>query len=412
MNTTTYRIEAALLIPGGGDPVAGGVVTIEGGTITYAGPAGGAPPTAGATTVAVPVVMPGMWDCHCHLFGIREANLALLATESVAVRATRIGVDAERALLAGITSLREVGGLGVHLARTIEEGTLPGPHLYAAGALLSTTGGHGDIHSLPESFVTGCDRFGDLEICDGVPACLRAVRRQLRQGAKVIKVCATGGVLSELDHPKHAQFSHEELVAIVEEAARAERVVAAHCHGKAGVMASIRAGIRTIEHGTYVDAEAARAMADTGTILVPTRFVGDAVLRPDSTVPMPEFARAKLRITYRAGRDAVRHAIDAGVTIAAGTDIINSGDQWGRNGGELGLLVECGLSPRQAIEAATANGPLTVGPQAPQTGQLIAGFVADVIAIAANPLDDITVLGDARQITHVWKAGDLVKSAP
>ena len=407
---TTYRIEAGVLIPGTGDPIVDGVVTIEGDTIAFAGPAHAAPPTPGAVTVSVPVVMPGLWDCHCHLFGIRAPDLTLLAVEPVAVRATRIVRDAEHALLAGVTSLREVGGLGVHLARTIAEGTNPGPHVYAAGALLSATGGHGDIHSLPERFVTGCDRFGDLEICDGVPDCLRAVRRQLRQGAKVIKVCATGGVLSELDQPEHAQFSHDELVAIVEEAACAERVVAAHCHGKAGVMAAVRAGVRTIEHGTYVDAEAATAMADTGTILVPTRFVGDSVLGPDATVTMPDFARAKLQVTYRAGRDAVGHALDAGVTIAAGTDIINSGDQWGRNGGELALLVECGLSPLQAIAAATANAPLTVGAQAPRTGQLAAGHVADVITVAANPLDDITVLGDARQVTHVWKAGTLVKT--
>ena len=411
MESSTYRIQADLLIPRVGDAIADGVVAIEDGAVTYAGSAHDAPPTPGAITVTTPVVMPGMWDCHCHLFGIREANLAQLATEPVAVRATRIGLDAERALLAGVTSLREVGGLGVYLARTIEEGTLRGPHIYAAGALLSTTGGHGDIHSLPESVVTSCDRFGDLELCDGVPACLRAVRRQLRVGAKVIKVCATGGVLSEFDQPKHAQFSHEELVAIVEEAARAERVVAAHCHGKAGVMAAVRAGVRTIEHGTYVDAEAARAMADTGTVLVPTRFVGNAVLGADSTVPMPDFARAKLEVTYRAGREAVGHAIAAGVTIAMGTDIINSGDQWGRNGGELALLVECGLSPLQAIEAATANGPLTVGPQATRTGQLAAGFVADVIAVDAHPLDDIAVLGDARQVSHVWRAGHLVKSS-
>jgi imidazolonepropionase-like amidohydrolase len=404
------RIEADILIPGRGAPVVDGCVILRGGVIEYAGRRTAAPPTPDAEPSRVAAVLPGLWDCHCHLFGLREANLQHLASDEVALRATRIGPDVHRALMAGFTSLREVGGLGVHLARSIAEGTLPGPEIYAAGALLSTTGGHGDIHGLPETFVASCDRFHDLELCDGVPECLRAVRRQLRRGARVIKVCATGGVLSELDHPQHAQFSHEELVAIVSEAARAERVVAAHCHGKAGVMAAVRAGVRTIEHGTYLDAEAAQAMADTGTILVPTRFIGHALLAPDSSVEMPDFARRKLTETYRRGREGVAHAIAAGVTIAAGTDILTSGDHWGNNGRELALLVECGLSTAQAIEAATANGPLTVGPQAALTGQLVAGHVADVIAVSANPLDDVEVLADGSNVTHVWRAGVLAKS--
>ena len=257
--------------------------------------------------------------------------------------------------------------------------------------------------------MSSCERLHDLELCDGVPECLRGVRRQLRRGARVIKVCASGGVLSEVDHPEHAQFSHAELCAIVEEAARAERVVAAHCHGKAGIMAAVRAGVQTVEHGTYLDAESARAMADSGTILVATRFIGEALLAEDSSTALPDFARRKLTETYRRGREAVGHAIDAGVTIAVGTDILTSGDMWGYNGRELGLLVECGLSPVQALPAATATGPLTVGPQASRTGVLQAGFDADVIAVGENPLDDIAVLADSEQISHVWRAGSMVK---
>jgi imidazolonepropionase-like amidohydrolase len=151
-------------------------------------------------------------------------------------------------------------------------------------------------------------------------------------------------------------------------------------------------------------------MADTGTILVPTRFIGEALLDESATIGLPEFARRKLTETYRRGREGVAHAIDAGVTIAAGTDILTSGDMWGRNGHELALLVECGLSPIQAIEAATSNGPLTVGPQARRTGQLRAGFDADVVALDANPLDDIAVLGNADAVTHVWQHGTTVKA--
>jgi imidazolonepropionase-like amidohydrolase len=407
---TGYRIDADLMVPGSGAPVTDATVVVDGDIIAYAGPTASAPEHRGPD-VRVPVVLPGLWDCHCHLFGITAANLEHLATEPVPVRAMRIGRDVNRALMAGFTSLREVGGLGVHLARVVNEGTIVGPAIYAAGSLLSTTGGHGDVHSLPLDVVDSCERMHDLEICDGVPECLRAVRRQLRMGARVIKVCATGGVLSELDHPEHAQFSHDELVAIVEEAARAERIVAAHCHGKAGIMAAVRAGVRTIEHGTYLDAESAMAMADTGTILVATRFIGEALLADDSTTELPEFARRKLVETSRRGKEGVAHAIAAGVTIAAGTDIITSGDMWGRNGRELGLLVECGLSPVQAIEAATATGPLTVGPQAAKTGILAAGFAADIIAVSSDPLADIGVLADAESVTHVWRTGRLVKGS-
>lgn len=408
--TIRQRIDADIVIPGDAGPITDGTVIIEGNVLGYVGPQATAP-AAVPTDLRVPALMPGMWDCHCHFFGITAANLENLVTDSVPNRAMRIGQDANRALMAGFTSLREAGGLGVYLAQAVSEGTVVGPEIYAAGSLLSTTGGHGDIHSMPLDLVTSCERLHDLELCDGVPECLRGVRRQLRRGARVIKVCASGGVLSEVDHPEHAQFSDEELRAIVQEAARADRIVAAHCHGKAGIMAAVRAGIQTVEHGTHLDAESARAMADSGTILVATRFIGEALLAEDSRTELPDFARRKLTETYRRGREGVKHAIDAGVTIAAGTDILTSGDMWGRNGRELGLLVECGLSPAEAITAATATGPLTVGPQAAKTGVLRSGFDADVIGVDANPLIDIAVLADADRISHVWRGGSLVKGA-
>ncbi len=407
--TAPQRIEADLLIPGGAASIDMGVVVIENERIAYAGPAGAAPPTPGAAVWRVPTVMPGLWDAHCHFFGIREVDLGLLAAESPIQRALRIGEDARRALMAGITSVREVGGLGVYLARAVAEGTVTGPTVYAAGAILSMTGGHGDIHHVPISWMQSSERVVDLELCDGVPECIRAVRRQLRRGACVIKVSATGGVLS-LDDLEHPQFSHEELTAIVEEAARADRLVAAHCHGKAGIMAAIRAGVRTIEHGTYLDEESASAMADSGAILVPTRFVGHDVLRDPDAAGLPEFARAKLAAAYERGRQALGHAISAGVKIAAGTDMISSGSHWGHNGFELQLLTECGLSPFEAIRAATVTAALTVGRQAEGPGAIVADAPADLIVVAGNPLDDVSLLGGPDQVTHVWQRGRLVKA--
>jgi imidazolonepropionase-like amidohydrolase len=389
--------------------VSNATVVIEGATIAFAGARHDAPVVQGEERVfRVPTIMPGLWDAHCHFFGIPKIDLGLVAAESPIQRAMRVGRDATRALMAGITSVREVGGLGVYLQRAIAEGTVRGPNVYAAGSILSMTGGHGDIHDIPLSLMQSGERVVDLELCDGVPECIRGVRRQLRRGARVIKVCATGGVLSR-DDMRHPQFSEAELRAIVEEAARAERLVAAHCHGKAGIMAAVRAGVGTIEHGTFLDAEAAAAMAESGAILVSTRFVGHDVLQNADAAGLPEFARAKLAAAYDAGRAAVAHAIAAGVKIAAGTDMIHSGDHWGRNGLELKLLVDCGLSPLEAIEAATATAALTVGKQAEGPGFLEDGAPADLIAVRGDPLADIGILDGPGNVSHVWLGGSLVK---
>src|SRR5262249_8033549 len=212
--------------------------------------------------------MPGLWDCHTHLFGIRSLALAVLPRLPVALRAARATTDLRAALDAGVTSVRELGGLGVHLAQAVDEGVVEGPAIYAAAAVLSTTGGHGDLHGYPLPWI---GEIADLRLADGPAECARATREQLRKNAKVIKVCASGGVLSEVDDPIHQQFTIAELRAIVEVAGMADRVVAAHCHGKPGIMAALEAGVRTIEHGTYLDDEAAEAMRERGAILVPTR---------------------------------------------------------------------------------------------------------------------------------------------
>ena len=402
------RIEAELLIPGGGEPVGDAVVIIDNAAITYAGQAGQAPATPGAAVHRAEAVMPGMWDCHGHFLGLRTLDLGRLPLEPVPLRAARCARDLRAALRAGITSVREVGGLGVHLARAVAEGVLEGPAIYAAGAILSVTGGHADLHSYPLPWIGDFGvHYGELRLADGPAECMRAVREQLRQNARVIKVCASGGVMSEIDDPIHQQFTIGELRAIVEVAGLAERVVAAHCHGKPGIMAAVEAGVRTIEHGTYLDDEACDAMRELGVILVPTRAIIEDILA--NLAAVPDYAAAKL--TALAGRHAesVSRAIDRGVTIAMGTDISVTGpgrpNSWGTNGAELAHLVRLGMTPLQAIEAATATAPLTLGPQAPRSGRLEPGYDADIITLAANPLADIAVLGRPEQITGVWTNG-------
>lgn len=407
------RIDADLLIPGRGEPVRDGTVVLDGERIAYAGPRSGAPPADGGPVTKVRAVMPGLWDCHAHFLGVRDLNLERVVQIPVPLLAARAAKDAEAVLRAGFTSVREAGGFGIFLVPAIAEGTIDGPNVYSAGGILSQTGGHADVHGFTVATVADFTAHaGVLQICDGVAECLKAVRLQLRKGARVIKVCASGGVLSEVDHPIHQQFSDDELKAIVEEAARADRVVMAHCHGKPGIMAALRAGCRSIEHGSYLDEEAAALMKERGAILVWTRSIVARIMGGLDRVP--PYAAAKMRATADRHLDALRYARKVGVTLACGTDFATSGldslAPLGRNGEELGHLVAAGLTPLEAIEAATAAAPPTLGPQAPRSGMLAAGYDADVIALDADPLADIGVLADPAHVTHVWKAGRAAKA--
>lgn len=404
----TTRIDATRLLPGDGDPVEDASIVLEGSAISWIGPTDDAPEAD--TIIDTDTVMPGMWDAHAHFFGLSGADIELLATTAPQTAILRSVSDLRATLDAGFTSVREVGGHGTYLAEAVEAGIVPGPWIYAAGAPLSQTGGHTDLHGLPVDVVNGVfeRHIGAPTIADGADDCRRLVRRQLRLGARVIKVCASGGVMSQVDHPKHQQFSDEELKAIVEEAARAERVVAAHCHGKPGIMAALRAGVKTIEHGSHLDVEAAKAMLDTGAILVPTRFVIQHLVDRGREIGMPDYAYKKIVEIADRHLQALQTAISYGVPVATGTDIFFP-KTTGRNGEELGLLVDAGLSPLEAISAATAMGPQTLGPQAPEAGRLIAGYDADVICVKGDPVDDVSVLADPENVTHVFQRGSLVK---
>ncbi len=412
---TVERIEADILIPGRGEPLHDGCVLLDGPTIAYAGPTAEAPPTPGAEVYRVPAVLPGLWDCHAHFMGVFTPDLAELATNAPAVTAMRVARDAAVALRAGFTSVREVGGLGVWVSRAVAEGTVAGPNVFGAGAILSPTGGHADLHMYPVHWVCDlADRIGMLRQCDGVPECLRAVRLQLRDGARLIKVCASGGVMSQVDDPIHQQFSRHELRAIVEEAGQAERIVAAHCHGKPGIMAALEAGVHTIEHGTYLDDECAQAMRECDALLVPTRLIVEEFLSYGAAAGLPDYAQRKLLAVADRHAEAIGIAHQHGVRIAAGTDVGGSGPttpaRWGQNGAELGYLVKYGLSALEAIEAATATAPSTLGPQAPRAGQLQPGYDADVIALSGDPSVDVGILADPSNVTHVWRGGERMKA--
>ena len=400
------RIEATRLIPGRGDVIDNGVVVFDESGISFAGAGSDAPETPDAEVVTTDSVMPGMWECHGHFIGIYTANIPEAFITRPQLAAMRVTADARRALEAGFTSVREMGGLGTFLDRSIREGVVVGPNVYGSGSMLSMTAGHGDSHSIDLGIarVLHANSWGEDNIVDGPDQCRAGVRRMLRLGAKVIKVHASGGVLSELDDPHLPQFSKAELEAIVDEATRMERLVGAHCHGKRGIMAALEAGIKTIEHGTFIDEEAADAMVETGAILVPTRFIIDLLIREGDERGIPEYAKAKIQMTAEAHAEGMALAIEKGVKIALGTDIWATG-VWGHNAEEIPLMVECGMTSLQAIEMATANGPATLGPQAPNSGQLKDGMDADVICVSGDPLSDVSVLANPDNITHVFKGG-------
>lgn len=413
------RIEADLMIPGAGEPISNGCVVFDGPTIAYAGPIENAPASSPSdTTIGAPAVLPGLWETHGHFWGTRNLSMEELVYTSPWVGIVRAARDAEKALRAGFTSVRELGGHGVYLARAVDDGSIVGPHIYGAGKMLSPTGGHGDSHAYPLEYVHLMAGRQELPgPCDGVPACQAAVRKVLRLGAPVVKICASGGVLSDLDNPIHQQFSDEEIRAIVEEAGRAERIVAAHCHGRAGILAALRAGVKTIEHGTYLDDECADLMLEKGAMLVPTRWIVTRLVTASKDSGIPEFMLEKARKMVDQHRQAMRLAVRKKVPIALGTDTVCSSETspvyWGGNGHELPLMVEDGgMTPLGAIEAATANGPRTLGPKAPRSGQLRAGYAADLIVVRENPLKRIAVLAEPDRIARVWKDGMLVAERP
>jgi len=338
-----------------------------------------------------------------------------LVKTSIATASSRAALDCLASLQAGFTSIRELGGLGIEIRVGINEGTIPGPNIYSAGGALSITGGHGDLHDLP--YDIACQVMGEftkLTICDGPWEAVKATRVQMRRGADLIKVMCSGGVLSERDSPLHQEFSDTELDAIVKEARSKDRVVAAHCHGEEGLKAAIRAGVHTIEHGSFLDKKLCQEMKDKGIILVPTLYVVRKIMSLSDKIGLSKSNKEKMNMVAKSHQKAIQTAIETGVTIALGSDILTSGVDsaipWGENAMELQYLVESGMTTGQALTAATAHGPLTLGPYRtpPKSGVLKASFDADLLVLWGDPLVDIQLFQNKKKIAAVFKSGLLM----
>ncbi|KAL7906473.1 hypothetical protein GGI35DRAFT_487631 [Trichoderma velutinum] len=413
-------IQSDILIPGRGEPLRPGTVVIVESKIKFVGRTDEVPAEyRSITPFNVPVLMPGLWDCHVHYFAMDmdtsvSSSLSKYLPGYNALAGAITVADLRATLMAGFTSVRELQGYGGDLWPGIESGFLVGPNVYSSIAAMSVTGGHGDSHSVAlDTVLRYVSCGGPCSIVDGPDECQKEVRKLIRRGARVIKVCSSGGVLSLNDDPEDRQFSDAELRAIVEEAGRSRRVVAAHAIGKAGIMAALRAGVKTIEHGFYLDEEVADEMIKRNAILVPTHHILETIAAAPDQLPPP--SKAKALKLFDTSRESYKLAIRKGVRIALGTDSMSSDRKkplhHGNNPREFYWAVKMGMTPLQAIEAGTANGPETLGGMAPLSGQIKEGYDADLIAVASSPLEDIGVLMVKENITHVWKGGKLYKGS-
>jgi imidazolonepropionase-like amidohydrolase len=346
-------------------------------------------------------VLPGLIDAHTHLTSEPRFGYDRLAI-SVPREALIGAKNARVTLLAGFTTARNVGARGftdVALRDAINAGDVPGPRLLVSGPPLSITGGHCDNNMLPFEYHATSDGAAD-----GVATVQHKVRENIKYGADLIKVCATGGVLSLGDNPQHSQYTVEEMKAIVADAHRLGRKIAAHAHGAEGIRWAAEAGVDSIEHGSYIDDAGIAAMKEHGTYLVPTLYLGDWMMENAEQTHMPPPLMAKAREVIPAARKNIAHAFTSGVKVAFGTDAAVY--PHGLNGREFAVMVKLGLTPLQAIQAATVNAADLLG-WSGKVGSLEPGAWADVVAVDGDPVKDVTTL---ERVKFVMKGGEVVKN--
>lgn len=406
----TVVLRAARLIDGTGAPaIPNGVVVVTDDRIVAVGREGSVTIPAGAQRIDLgdATLLPGLFDSHTHIIG---RTLGDPQGDNAVVRdwssyGAIVGVaNARKTLMSGFTSIRNVGSSSfddMALRQAVEDGIVPGPRMQNAGHALGITGGHCDENGFRPGLLDGDHRTG---IADGPDQVRAAVRYQTKYGADVIKTCATGGVLSERASVNVTQYTYEELKAMVDEASRLERKVAAHAHGTEGIKVAVRAGVSSIEHGSFMDEEGARMMAQKGTWLVPTLMAGEATERAIASGALTGLRAEKAKAAMVARIAMLKYVKQYNVPIALGTDAGVS--VHGASGHEFTLLVEkAGLTPLQAITAGTMNAAKLFGWDN-RLGSLAAGKLADVVAVPGDPLADIRVM---ERVSFVMKNGVIFK---
>ncbi len=386
------------------------VLVVEGERISRVGSASEVSIPAGATVVDLSKawVLPGLIDCHTHLEARADHYDPIWDVRSTPFMGGFNGVvNANRTLQAGFTSVRDVGSqpfFAVDLRNAINEGQFPGPRVVASGPPISITGGHGDMNGFAppvENMMYPAER--DFSLADGPEQVRHIVREQVKYGVDVIKIMATGGVLSAGDKPGAEQLTYEEMKMAVDEAHRTGRKVAAHAHGTVGIKDAIRAGVDSIEHGSLIDAEGIEMMKARGTYLVADIYNDDYILGKAVEFGLPKENVEKEKMVGRLQRENFSKAVAAGVKIAFGTDagVYPHGD----NAKQFHYMVKFGMTPAGAIRAATSSAADLID-RAHDVGTLETGKYADLVAVTENPLDRVEVL---EHVSFVMKGGKVYK---
>ncbi len=401
MTTTTpgtLTIRNARIFDGESQDLLDGSITIREGRIAGVGHDVG---EAGAVVDAEGrTVIPGLIDAHFHAYAL-SLTAATNETGPLSYSALAGARRLEAALLRGFTSVRDVAGGDIGLAKAIDEGLYPGPRYFFTGPALSQTGGHGDIRAANDG---GCFHGGHMcEVVDGADELLRAVRHRFRTGATAIKLMTSGGVISPVDPIRVPQYSEAEIRAVTEEANRRGSYATAHAYSPEAIRHSVLNGVRCIEHGNLLDAETARLMADNDVYLVPTLVTYDAMDRRGKEIGLTEVGSAKNREVLKSGRNAVGLARDAGVRIGFGTDLM----------GELedeqlaGLRLQCeALGVYDALRSATSTNAALL--RRHDLGRIAEGACGDLVILDGNPFDDRSVLWDEGRTRTVIKAGEVI----
>jgi imidazolonepropionase-like amidohydrolase len=379
-------------------------IVIQGDKIVSVGPIASAKAAADATVVDLPnaTVLPGLIDAHTHItFNQGDTGYSALGI-SVPREALTGAKNARITLMAGFTTVRNVGASGfsdVALRDAINAGDVPGPRMLVSGPALGITGGHCDNNLLPFDY-----HQTDEGVADGIENVQHKVREIIKYGADVIKICATGGVMSKGDDPNASQYTLEEMKAIVAEAHRLGRKVAAHAHGAQGVQWASEAGVDSIEHGHLMNDASVATLKKNGTYLVPTLYLMDWHKENAARSNLPDYVRRKMEMVSAAGQSNVKKAFAAGVKIGFGTDAAVY--PHGLNGHEFAVYVRLGMTPLQAIQTATVNDADLLG-WSDKVGTLEAGKFADIIAVDGDPLKDVVTL---QNVKFVMKGGEVVKN--
>ncbi len=409
MGKGTVVLKAARIIDGTGkQPTNNGLIVVTDNKITAVGTNINIPSGAKVINLGDATLMPGFIDAHTHIIGrvlgdpeggnarFRDYDSfgAILAVE-----------NAHKTLMSGFTTIRNVGAGkfdDLAIKKAINEGWIVGPRMLTAGHSLGITGGHCDENGYKPGMADGNVKTG---IADGVDQVRAAVRYQIKYGADVIKTCATAGVLSEGVAPVGVQqYSFEELKAMVDQAKQQGRKVAAHAHGTEGIKVATRAGVASIEHGSFLDEAGAKLMREKGTYLVPTLMAGEAVEILANQNFLTGLRKEKALAAAKAMRNAIKLAVQYDVPVALGTD--SGVIPHGTNGREFYLMVEWGgMKPLDAITAGTSNGAKLLGVDK-MTGSLEVGKHADIVAVKGNPLNDIKLL---QNVGFVMKNGYIYK---